>query len=107
MPCQNISASSALLTKLLDMRIYMQTPPVEGAPLRFYQLQIQEDLIDGWTLIRESGTQGGRSSYREVHYECREDAEHALLALRDQQLRKGFQTTFATGATNNSSATDL
>ncbi len=88
------------------MRIYMQTPPVDGSPLRFYQLQIQEDLIDGWTLIRESGIQGGRSSYRETHYECREDAEHALLSLRDQQLRRGFQTTFATSMATAASATD-
>ena len=89
------------------MRIYMQTPPLDGAPLRFYQIQIQEDLIDGWTLIRESGAQGGRSNYREVHYECREDAEYALLSLRDQQLQKGFQITFTTGAPNSSSVTDL
>ncbi len=88
------------------MRIYMQTPPVDGAPPRFYQLQIQEDLIDGWTLIRESGVQGGRSSYKEAHFECREDAEEALLSLRDQQLRKGYQTTFATGMTGSTSPTD-
>ena len=80
------------------MRIYMQTPPLEGVPPRFYQLQIQEDLLDGWTLIRESGIQGNRSNnHKETYYECREDAEQALLTLRDQQLRKGFQTTFATG----------
>ena len=79
------------------MRIYMQTPPLNGAAPRFCQLQIQEDLLDGWTLIRESGIQGGRSTCKQTHYECREDAEEALLALRDQQLHKGFQTTFATG----------
>ncbi|MBT3347028.1 MAG: WGR domain-containing protein [Thiotrichales bacterium] len=75
----------------------MQTSPQSGTLLRFYQLQIQEDLIDGWTLIRESGIQDGRSSYKVTHYECREDAQHALLALRDQQITKGFVTTFATG----------
>ena len=80
------------------MRIYMQTPPLSGVPLRFFQIQIQEDMIDGWTLIRESGTQGARSStLKKVHYECREDAEEALFALRDQQIHKGFKTTFATG----------
>ncbi|MBT3967135.1 MAG: hypothetical protein HOF48_06235, partial [Gammaproteobacteria bacterium] len=53
----------------------MQTPPLSGVPLRFFQIQIQEDMIDGWTLIRESGTQGARSStLKKVHYECREDA---------------------------------
>ncbi len=80
------------------MRIYMQTPPIDGVPLRFFQIQIQEDMIDGWTLIRESGTQGGRTtSLKKIHFECREDAEEALYALRDQQLRKGFKTTFITG----------
>ncbi len=80
------------------MRIYMQTPPIEGHAPRFFQIQIQEDMIDGWTLIRESGTQGGRnSSLKKIHYECREDAEEALFALRDQQINKGFKTTFATG----------
>ena len=80
------------------MRIYMQTPPLDGIPPRFYQLQIQEDMIDGWTLIRESGIQGNRSnSFKKTHDECREDAEQALLTRRDQQLRKGFHTTCATG----------
>ncbi len=80
------------------MRIYMQTPPMDGAPPRFFQIQIQEDMIDGWTLIRESGTQGARSTtLKKIHYECREDAEEALFALRDQQLRRGYKTTFITG----------
>jgi predicted DNA-binding WGR domain protein len=80
------------------MRIYMQTPPMDGRAPRFFQIQIQQDLIDGWTLIRESGTQGSRnSSLKKIHYECREDAEQALFTLRDLQLRKGFKTTFATG----------
>lgn len=80
------------------MRIYMQTPPIQGDAPRFFQIQIQEDLIDGWTLIRESGTQGSRnSSLKKIHYECREDAEEALFALRDQQIHRGFKTTFATG----------
>ncbi|MBT3197371.1 MAG: hypothetical protein HN344_06580, partial [Gammaproteobacteria bacterium] len=50
------------------MRIYMQTPPLEGVPPRFYQLQIQEDLLDGWTLIRESGIQGNRSNNHKETY---------------------------------------
>lgn len=80
------------------MRIYMQTPPIEGQAPRFFQIQIQEDMIDGWTLIRESGSQGSRSSsLKKIHYECREDAEEALLALRDKQINRGFKTTFATG----------
>ena len=40
------------------MRIYLQTPPnAEGNP-RYYHLFLQEDLIEGWTLVKENGQQG-------------------------------------------------
>ncbi len=76
----------------------MQTIPEREGPLRFFQIQLQEDMLEGWSLIRESGTQGVKeSSLKRIHYECREDAEQALFSLRDQQLRRGYRVTFATG----------
>jgi len=37
------------------MRIYMQIPPVGDKAPRYYHLHLQEDLLEGWTLIREWG----------------------------------------------------
>ena len=79
------------------MRIYMQLiPPGKEAP-KYYQLTLQQDLLGGWTLTREWGSMGGRpSSKREVFLE-RDAAEHALMAVRDQQLKRGFQVMFCQG----------
>ena len=46
------------------MRIYMQTRSEDSGPLRFYQLSLQQDLLGGWTLYREWGNQGARSSMK-------------------------------------------
>ncbi len=75
----------------------MQTPFDGNTPPRFYQLQIQPDLLDGWMLIRESGYQGERGSHSQDYFEYREEAERAFIKRRDQQLKRGFQITFATG----------
>ncbi len=80
------------------MRIYMQTPAAPDAPVRFYQLQLQPDLLGGWNLIRESGLQGQRGSARKEFYEIREDAEAALTKFRDRQLKRGYLVVFREGA---------
>ena len=60
------------------MRIYMQIPPIEEKPSRYYQLLLLEDLLDGWTLIREWGQQGRSGRVKRDHFENREKAEGAL-----------------------------
>ncbi len=76
------------------MRIYMQIPPSDTTPPRFYHLHLQEDLIDGWTLIREWGYQGSGGRVVKDHYTDREQAEQAMMAIRDAQLKKGYQVVF-------------
>ena len=48
------------------MRIYMQTPVGEDAAPRYYHLHLQEDLLEGWTLVRESGRQGSSGLRRRL-----------------------------------------
>jgi len=76
------------------MRIYMQIPPQGDKAPRYYHLHLQEDLIDGWTLIREWGYQGAAGRLRKEHYADREAAEAALVKARDEQIRRGFQVVF-------------
>jgi predicted DNA-binding WGR domain protein len=57
-------------------------------------LHLQEDLIGGWTLIREWGYQGAGGRMVKDHYPDRESAQNALLAVRDAQLKKGYQVVF-------------
>ena len=80
------------------MRLLLQQRPDGREAPRFVQLQLQPDLLGGWTLLRESGQTGARSSLRKSLYP---DQASALLALekeRDVQLKKGFQLMFAQGA---------
>jgi predicted DNA-binding WGR domain protein len=76
------------------MRIYMQIPPEGDKAPRYYHIHLQEDLIDGWTLIREWGYQGAAGRLRKEHYPDRETAEAALVKARDEQIRRGYQVVF-------------
>jgi len=76
------------------MRIYMQVPPSDDRPLRFYHLHLQEDLLDGWTLVREWGFQGAGGRLVRDQFPDRATAEQAMLDIRDQQLRKGYRVVF-------------
>lgn len=80
------------------MRIYMQTPHLPEQPLRFYHLHLQQDLLGGWILVRESGLQGKRGQVKQAHYDSREEAEKALSKFRDMQLKRGYRIVFSKGA---------
>lgn len=79
------------------MRVYMQIPSLEGKPSRYYQLLLLEDLLDGWTLIREWGQQGRSGRIKRDHFANRELAQDALLRVRDSQIKRGFKVVFLQG----------
>ena len=79
------------------MRIYLQTLPETGATPRFYHLMLQEDLLEGWTLIKETGYQGSKGKITRAHYANHEEALSALLQTRDAQLKRGYQVVFVQG----------
>jgi predicted DNA-binding WGR domain protein len=79
------------------MRVFMQTRPAGADAPRFYQLVLQQDLLGGWTLFREWGQQGSRSSSRRELYLERDAALSAFERARDAQLKRGFQVMFSQG----------
>jgi len=66
---------------------------------RFYHLHLQEDLIDGWNLVREWGFQGAGGRVVRTHFPDRESAENELIHVRDEQLKRGYQVVFMQGNT--------
>ncbi|HRA56930.1 MAG TPA: WGR domain-containing protein [Thermomonas sp.] len=80
------------------MRLLLQQRPDGREAPRFVQLQLQPDLLGGWTLLRESGQTGGRSTLRKSLFADQASALLALQKERDAQLKKGFQLMFAQGA---------
>jgi predicted DNA-binding WGR domain protein len=76
------------------MRIYMQIPPEGDKALRFCHLHLQEDLLDGWSLVREWGYQGASGRVTREQFPDRASAEAALIRVRDEQLRRGYQVVF-------------
>ena len=80
------------------MRLLLQQRPDGREAPRFVQLQLQPDLLGGWTLLRESGQIGGRSTLRKSLFADQASALLALQKERDAQLKKGFQLMFAQGA---------
>ncbi len=79
------------------MRIYMQTQAQAGKAPRYYQLNIQQDLLEGWTLIREWGQQGAPGRIKQDHFDSLDEALQACIKVRDSQLTKGFQLVFSRG----------
>ncbi len=79
------------------MRIYMQTPAIENKPPRFYHLHLQEDLLEGWTLVTETGYQGASGRVKKSFFSNRDDAIESLILMRDQQAAKGYRTVFSEG----------
>lgn len=80
------------------MRIFMQTLPASAEPQKYFQLILQQDLLGGWTLIREAGQQGARATVKREQYLDLEGAQTALAKARDQQIKKGFRVMFSQGA---------
>ncbi len=76
------------------MRIYMQIPPEGNKAPRYYHLHLQEDLLEGWTLIREWGYQGASGRLKREHFANHEAAEAALLKSRDEQIQRGYRVVF-------------
>jgi len=79
------------------MRIYLQTAPDSENPPRYYHLFLQKDLINGWSLVRESGRQGASGRVTKKHFEDHDTAVTALIAVRDAQLKRGFRVVFVKG----------
>lgn len=79
------------------MRIYLQTRPESGEAPRFYHILLQQDLIDGWTLITETGYQGSRGRIRKHHFNNWDEAEQAMQTCRDRQINRGYNVVFVQG----------
>jgi len=79
------------------MRIYLQVQSEPGQPVRYYQIQLQPDMLGGWGGIREWGFQGRSGTVRRSHYESYDEAMEALTKIRSQQLNRGYQVMFVQG----------
>ncbi len=79
------------------MRIYLQTPPKTDGNPRYSHLFLQEDLIDGWTLIKETGIQGSSGKITKIHFADHEQALTALIKARDSQIKRGYHVVFMRG----------
>jgi len=64
---------------------------------RYYQLLLQQDLIDGWTLVREWGKQGASGRVKRDHFPSHSEALKAMQRVRDAQVNRGFQIVFRQG----------
>jgi len=84
------------------MRIYMQAAVDSNMPMRFCQLILQQDMLGGWTLIKERGTQGAKGRLQREHHESYADAESALMRARDSLVDKGYRVVFMRGEARSS-----
>lgn len=85
------------------MRIYLQTDHNESGNLRFVHILLQEDLMGGWTLIRESGIQGSPGTIKREHFDNQDDAMDAMIKWRDKNINRGYRVAFVHGDSQASS----
>jgi len=79
------------------MRLLLQHPPTAAEAPRFVQLILQEDLLGGWLLVRETGHIGQRSTVKREQYLGRDEAMAAFEKARDANVKRGFQVMFVQG----------
>ncbi|MDH5324087.1 MAG: WGR domain-containing protein [Gammaproteobacteria bacterium] len=79
------------------MRIYLQTRAEPDKAPRFYHIWLQQDLIEGWTLVTESGQQGSSGRVSRRHFQHWEEAEQAMQDCRDRQINRGYTVVFVQG----------
>lgn len=65
--------------------------------MRFCQLILQQDLLGGWTLIKERGIQGSRGRLQREHHDSYGDAQDAIMRARDALVEKGYRVVFMRG----------
>ncbi len=75
----------------------MQALPAANEAPKYLQLVLQQDLLGGWTLIKESGQQGGKIQVKREFFLDLVAAQAAMTSARDQQIKKGFNIMFAEG----------
>jgi predicted DNA-binding WGR domain protein len=80
------------------MRLLLQQRPLAGESPKYVQLILQQDLLGGWLLLRESGQTGGKATLRREQFLDQASAMQALERARDAQLKRGFQLMFAQGS---------
>ena len=80
------------------MRLLLQTHPGPGEIPKYVQLVLQQDLLGGWMLLRESGQTGGKATLKKEQFLEQAAAIAAFEHARDAQLKRGFQVMFAQGA---------
>jgi predicted DNA-binding WGR domain protein len=81
------------------MRVLMQQPPKGLEAPRYVSISLQQDLLGGWTLVRETGHIGGKSQLKREQILDTEKAIEAFEAARATHFKKGFQVVFVQGAT--------
>lgn len=80
------------------MRLLLQQKPLAGEAPKYVQLVLQQDLLGGWSLLRETGLIGGKCQLKREQYLDHPAALLAFEKARDQQVKKGFMVMFAQGA---------
>ncbi|HWS39891.1 MAG TPA: WGR domain-containing protein [Arenimonas sp.] len=80
------------------MRVLMQQPPKGLEAPRYVSISLQQDLLGGWTLIRESGLIGGKSQLKREQILDTELAIQAFESARAVHFTKGYQVVFIQGA---------
>ena len=80
------------------MRVLMQQPPQGLESPRYVSISLQQDLLGGWLLVRESGLIGGKSQLKREQFLDDEPALAAFEKVRAAHSKKCYHVMFIQGA---------
>lgn len=79
------------------MRVLMQQPPQGVEAPRYVSILLQQDMLGGWLLLRETGLIGGRSQLKREQFLATEAALDAFEKTRAVHAKKGYQVVYIQG----------
>ena len=71
--------------------IYMERHDTKQNMHRFYQLFVAPGIFNDWSLVKEWGRVGSPGTVRKEWFTTEQEAELAILQLRDKKVKKGYR----------------
>lgn len=81
------------------MKAYLQKVNAQSGGVWFYSIQIQQDLLGEWQIIREWGRSGSSGTIRREAFEAIGPAMENMNLLVEQLREKGYRVVMREGLT--------
>ncbi|MBF0621603.1 MAG: WGR domain-containing protein [Magnetococcales bacterium] len=79
------------------MKAYLQRVNPENQSVWFYSIQIQQDLLGHWQVVRNWGSFGAGGTMKQTPFDTMDKALTFMERLRNELVRKGYKVVMQEG----------